>query len=495
MAIFVYSMQFQSKYIGLYIIIALQIVLGVLVIDKGHNWGGDFALYIDESKSIVDGRFLDFYKQNLFTIQNSHKTLAPIAEPIGAPLIFTPLIAIFGVNLYLLKYLILLFYIGIALVLWECLSLFKTINHIFKTCTLFFVLSYYEFSFLLETVNSDLPFTFFICLSILYYLKYSLIGKDIYLLFAILCGAFSYFIRDAGAAICGAFFFLGIWEFMIYKNWRKFLLYVFPFASILIFKLIFPPFNSNLFDDLISKITYERCIQPIYLIYENVSKNILPLNRLYNVGFLFVAVWMIIVTGLISFYKSQKKKFNVFISLFLMFYVFIHVFAGAIEERYFLIIQIIMLLFFLFGLYLIIARIKLTEKLILTIFIVVSIEAAAKDLVRIKNWCFTENYTFRNEVETTEALKTWSFIKKNTLPNDIVFFRKPTVLRLFTTRNSCVFLEDSIFVNRPNINFYQLDASCGNVKNHLQNVKLKRDTIFTKGKFQLIRLIPLNPKR
>lgn len=49
----------------------------------------------------------------------------------------------------------------------------------------------------------------------------------------------------------------------------------------------------------------------------------------------------------------------------------------------------------------------------------------------------------------------------------------------------------AIFVNRPNINFYQLDASCGNVKNHLQNVTLKRDTIFTEGKFQLIRLTPL----
>ena len=495
MAIFVNQMQFHFKYLGLYLVITLQIILGILVIDNGHNWGGDFALYIDESKSIIDGRFWEFYNQNLFTIQNSHKTLAPIAEPIGAPLIFAPFIAIFGVNLLMLKYLMLVFYIGIAITLWEFLNLINVNSTLMKTSILLFILSYYEFSFLLETVNSDLPFTFFTCASLFFYMKYDRVGKNLYLIFAILTGTFSYFIRDAGAAICGAFLVLGFMELYSQKNLRKIGLYFFPIISILIFKLIFPPFNSNLFDDLLSKLSYDRCVMPVSVIYENVAKNILPLNRFYQLEFLFVIIWIVIFIGLLSFYNSRKKNSCFLLSIFLLLYLSIHVFAGAVEERYFLIIQIIMLLFFLLGLYFILIKFKLNEILILIIFILLSIEASAKDFVRIKNWCFSENYTFRNEVETYEAKETWNFIKKNTHPNDIIFFRKPTVLRLFTNRNSCVFLEDSVFENRQNVNFYQLNSFCGNVKNHLQNITLKRDTIYSKKNFKLIRLSVIKHNR
>ena len=55
----------HKKY--LILILILQLILGIKVIDYGHNWGGDFALYVDESRAIVEGRFWDFYQQNLFT--------------------------------------------------------------------------------------------------------------------------------------------------------------------------------------------------------------------------------------------------------------------------------------------------------------------------------------------------------------------------------------------------------------------------------------------
>ena len=114
----------HKKY--LILILILQLILGIKVIDHGHNWGGDFALYVDESQAIVEGRFWEFYRENLFTIQNSHKTLAPIAEPIGAPILFAPLIALFGVNLLLLKYLMLVFYLGITILLWKLLDEFNS---------------------------------------------------------------------------------------------------------------------------------------------------------------------------------------------------------------------------------------------------------------------------------------------------------------------------------------------------------------------------------
>ena len=137
----------------------------------------------------------------------------------------------------------------------------------------------------------------------------------------------------------------------------------------------------------------------------------------------------------------------------------------------------------------ILSMMKLKPFIIALILLVVSIEAAAKDLVRIRNWCFTENYTFSNEVETPEAKEAWNYLKIKTRKNDIVFFRKPTVLRLFTRRNSCVFMEDSIFLNRPNCSFYELTAAtCGNVKNHLVKVHIAKDTVFSNRNFTVCKI-------
>ncbi len=468
----------------LILILLLQLILGIKVIDSGHNWGGDFALYVDESRAIVEGRFWDFYQQNLFTINNSHKTLAPIAEPIGAPILFAPLIALFGVNLLMLKYLMLVFYLGITILLWKLLDELKIQMPIIKFSFVLFVVSYYEFAFLLETVNSDMPFAFFTLISILYYLKYTKYGELKYLVFATLVGFFSYLVRDAGAAICGSFATLGLIKAFKKEINNNTVWFFMPLVVIVCFKLTIPSFNSNLLADLSSKLSFDRCIQPLKIIYDNVSKNVLPLNRFYVFQSLYVIVWILVIFGVYKFINNTGNEFAHFLVLFICGYLLIHVYSGAIEERYFLIIQVIAMIGFVLALIDILSMMKLKPFIITLILLVVSIQGAAKDLVRIKNWCFTENYTFRNEVETLEAKEVWCFINEHTKEKDIIFFRKPTVLRLFTRRNSCVFMEDSIFLNRPNCAFYELTASkTGKVKNHLNKTHITKEIIFRNRKF------------
>jgi hypothetical protein len=484
----------------LLLILLLQLFLGYKVIDKGHNWGGDFALYIDESRSIIEGRFWDFYHQNLFTVNNSHKTLAPIAEPLGAPILFVPVITFFGINLLMLKYLMLVFYLANAFLLWKLLNEINMESSIMKFSILLFVVSYFEFAFLLETVNSDIPFIFITLVSIIYYLKYTKYHELRYLLYAIIFGLFSYFVRDAGAAICGSFAILGLVKLFRDQNFHKAFLYLIPVLVIVLFKLFVPSFNSNLMSDLSSKLSLDRCIQPLFVMYECVAKNILPLNRFYDNQLLLLIIWLCVISGFYKLVKITKTEFSLFLIFFIIGYLSIHVYSGAIEERYFLIIQIIATISFILALIDFLYKFKLNKEIVSLVLLIVSIEAAAKDLVRIKNWCFTENYTFGNEVETNEAKAAWCFINENTKEKDIVFFRKPTVLRLFTRRNSCVFMEDSIFLNRPNLDFYELNAStCGTVKNHLVNVKVTKDTVFSNSHFTICKVIrikpsPLNPK-
>jgi len=476
------------------IIILFQIVIGYKTIDEGHNWGGDFALYIDESEAIIDGKFREFYQQNLFTVNNSHPTLAPIAEPIVTPIILAPFIYFFGTNCFILKYLMLLCYIGISISLWKILNFTNINTPLLKFCTIFFIISYWEFAFLLETVNSDMPFLFFSLLSLLYFLKYTKYRKLKDLFLAISIGTICYFTRDAGAAMSLAYLFVGFIEFKSDKKLFKILLFSIPIVSIIIFKTIAPTFNGNLFDDNLAKLNFNRLIGPLEGFYSSTSENVLPLNRLYKYELLKIGIWIVIAFGTIRIFNSYIRT-SVTTSFFLFFYsgyLSIYMLCGGLEVRFFLILEVSALILFCNGLIHIFRESRTPEKWIYTFFVLMSVEATAKDLVRINNWCFKDNYVFRDEVENPSAQETWQFINRNTNPEDIIFFRKPTVLRLYTNRNSCVFLEDSIFNNHPQSNFFQLDAAtCGNVKNHLTQ-KINRDTIFRNKNFTLIKLRILN---
>jgi len=478
----------KSLNIGIIIILLFQTIIGVNVIDYGHNWGGDFALYIDESRSIIEGHFNQFYEQNLFTVNNSHKTLAPIAEPIGTPLILAPFLHIFGVNCYLFKFIMLFFYVGISFLLWKILDFTKLNTQLLKFCTILFIISYWEFAFLLETVNSDLPFTFFSLLSIYNFTKYNDSSENRYLHCAIATGTITYFIRDAGAALSATYMIIGFINYSKEKKVKKLLLFSLPVIAIILFKITIPSFNINLINDHITKFNYTRFISPLNTFYKITAQNILPLNRFYNSDIYILLAWLTIAFGTINTSNIKTSEFRIFFCLFYSGYLAIYMLVGGCETRFFLILEILSLILFCNGILNIFQNFRIPKIIISSFFLLLSILGAAKDLVRINNWCFSENYVFRNDAQSKQAQETWAFIKNHTSSNDVIFFRKPTVLRLFTRRNTCVFLEDSIFTNRPKSEFYQLDATCGRPKDHTSSGLLERDTIYSNQDFKLIKL-------
>src|SRR5512133_1163029 len=94
------------------VIVVLSILLGTAMLTRGHIWGDDFASYIMQAGSIVNGTMGEFIQHNTITIFNSSSQIGPVAYPWGYPLILAPLYAIQGVHPLALKLPGLFFFAG-----------------------------------------------------------------------------------------------------------------------------------------------------------------------------------------------------------------------------------------------------------------------------------------------------------------------------------------------------------------------------------------------
>jgi len=77
----------------LFSMILISLIIGACTLRRGHEWGDDFAWYILQAKSIVNGTTDEFMEQSRFTNGQSTTHLGPIAYPWGYPLILTPAFA------------------------------------------------------------------------------------------------------------------------------------------------------------------------------------------------------------------------------------------------------------------------------------------------------------------------------------------------------------------------------------------------------------------
>lgn len=84
-------------------LLLLSAVLGFSMFTIGHDWGDDFAAYILQAQSIVNGNMAEEVQRNIFTIEESSFRPGPQAYPWGYPLLISPIVAIFGPKITPLK--------------------------------------------------------------------------------------------------------------------------------------------------------------------------------------------------------------------------------------------------------------------------------------------------------------------------------------------------------------------------------------------------------
>ncbi len=184
------------------LIILISIVIGACTLTRGHFWGDDFAWYILQAKSIVNGTTAEFMEQSTFTNYQSTTHLGPLAYPWGYPLILTPVYAIKGINPLALKLPAVFFFAGFLVCLYFLMKdrLTQT-ESLLVVCLFAFNPLLLQF---LDQILSDIPFLFFSTLSLLLIMKegkrgilpYILIGASIF---------FTTFLRVTGVLLLGCF--------------------------------------------------------------------------------------------------------------------------------------------------------------------------------------------------------------------------------------------------------------------------------------------------
>ena len=100
------------------IIIFISLVIGAATLRRGHEWGDDFAWYILQARSILEGTTDEFMQQSIFTNWQSTTHVGPLAYPWGYPLILAPVYAVKGISPLALKLPSLFFFAGFLVCLY-----------------------------------------------------------------------------------------------------------------------------------------------------------------------------------------------------------------------------------------------------------------------------------------------------------------------------------------------------------------------------------------
>ena len=240
----------------LIIILLLSMVIGSSHLTRGHEWGDDFASYIMQAKSILDGKMQDFVQHNSITIYQSSSQIGPVAYPWGYPLILTPVYAVKGISPLALKLPGLFFYIGFLI----CFYLVMR-TRLPRTESLLLV-SLFAFNPMLvdflDQILSDVPFLFFSTLALLLMTKEK---KRSVLDYVLLGGvlAFAFFIRTTGILLLASFLAVELLKLWKYRTNRQITIDIFRQIFIvcitfgllwLIYSLIFPGGSESYFDQL-----------------------------------------------------------------------------------------------------------------------------------------------------------------------------------------------------------------------------------------------------
>lgn len=183
-------------------LILISLILGASTLRRGHQWGDDFAWYILQAKSVVDGTTDEFMEQSVFTNTQSTTHLGPLAYPWGYPLILAPVYALRGIHPLWLKLPALLFYTGFLV----CLYLLMR-DRLTQMESLLIVALFAVNPLLLDFLDqilSDIPFLFFSTLSLFLMTRPARRGSLHYVLIgvAIFCTTF---LRVTGVLLLGCF--------------------------------------------------------------------------------------------------------------------------------------------------------------------------------------------------------------------------------------------------------------------------------------------------
>lgn len=134
-------------------------------LNRGHEWGDDFAAYISQARSLIKGNPSAQVAANRFIVENSSFSMGPVAYPWGFAVLLAPVYGIFGHHILALKSVVVVCFLIYLAVVWLGFRRRHSLPGITALVCLFaFNPLFLEFS---NQILSDLPYLLFSTLSIL----------------------------------------------------------------------------------------------------------------------------------------------------------------------------------------------------------------------------------------------------------------------------------------------------------------------------------------
>lgn len=90
-------------YGALFLLMLVNAFVVSMVIDDGHDWRGDFAMYVSQAQALLNGTVSQLYEMNRYAMDTSSQTLGPYLYQFGFPVLLSTVLAVFGLNFYAMK--------------------------------------------------------------------------------------------------------------------------------------------------------------------------------------------------------------------------------------------------------------------------------------------------------------------------------------------------------------------------------------------------------
>lgn len=411
-----------------YLFIMIIAISYLFNLQGGHNWGGDFSMYIMNALNLLHG---EPYAQTGYIYNPDVAFYGPPAYPPVFPLMLTPFLMIWGLNLMVLKVPGMICLVGILL-----LFNYRVIpRHLPVLYRVLFLAAFgwnpYLFE-ILNTINSDLPFVLFCVISLVLLeqqnkaqnasktlaIQYGISGIWMYL---------AYGTRSLGIVLLPVAFL-----YTLLKNRKKALLplgfLILPVVLILLQGWIIPETGAY-FDQLQGSLAETISLMIHSLLYYFLQfANLVKLENALLAGIVFAFMLEACIVGLITKVKKGLTSFDLF-SLF--YFGLLLLWPSYQGMRLLLPVIPFFFLYIVEGLHTMIDTIPV--KRLQTLLPAVMILAVS--LIYAMPW-FQADRGLVSAMEKTETLALFDFIRHEAEAEDVVLFVKPRVLALYTGAKS-----------------------------------------------------------
>lgn len=428
---------FKTKAGAACILLLLLLPLFFINTQNTHDWGDDFAAYVQEAKNIAEG---EPAHQLNFIFNPAYPLYSPRAYPAGFPLLISPVYAIWGLNIQPYLFLITLFLVATTIILF-----FVFCNYFSLAISLLLSLAFAYNPFVLQLkaeVLSEIPFAFFVMLFIFFYKKENM---RLAIISGIIAGFVSnirlagFFLPVAVAFDLAVNFFFSLKD----KNrelFKKSLIRkgtvilitigVFFLINTLIFSIPLGYFSiyKTIYTGAEFKVTLWNNLQ----LYKDIILIIFPTFNTDYAGlstFLSNTVFYLSILGLVR--CLYKKDFIAFVFLFYFIILVLYPYGdGAI--RFLIPVLPLLILFAAHGLTLINYKSAVNNKIITFVILVVFIVPLYQPFLTILE---KQKAAVEGPYEES-AQQAFNVIVKNTTPDDVIAFKFARALGLYADRKT-----------------------------------------------------------